>query len=84
MCKVHASRLQKMEHELWHQYQIIKEGTQQVVRCKNGPRTNPDKTVSHVVGRQLTTKQLASLNVSCYNHSKTGLRNFRKKLNGNF
>ena len=53
-----------MEHELWHQYQIIKEGTQQVVRCKNGPRADPDKTVCHVVGRQLTTKQLASLNVS--------------------
>jgi len=61
ICKVHASRLQKMEHELWHQYQIIKEGGQQIVRCKNGPRAEPDRIVCHVVGRNLTTRQLASL-----------------------
>jgi len=61
ICKVHASRLQKMEHELWHQYQIIKEGGQQIVRCKNGPRSSPNKTVCHVIGRNLTARQLGAL-----------------------
>jgi hypothetical protein len=70
ICKVHGSRLQKMEEELWHQYQIIKKGKSQIVRRRNGPRLNR-KTVFHLVGHQITSQDIQQLQLPLSSIIKT-------------
>lgn len=60
ICKVHGTRLQKMEEEIWQQYQILKEGKSQIVRRKNGPRLN-NTIVYHLIGHEITTAQINTL-----------------------
>jgi len=60
--KLLTNRRQALEEDIWQKYHIHRTGRLDIVRRKNGPRSEfEDRIVSHLVGQRLTPKRIAEV-----------------------